>query len=100
MPLSQMVYEGGKNATKAELEQKCCCQNFTHTKWPQHVSAFLWEPQWLSVKYQIDFKIAWMASEAQQLGVAYLSELVSVHEPGSLTAGVKHVSTCSQHKRG
>lgn len=36
-----------------------------------------------------------MASEAEQLGAVYLSQSVSVHEPGSLPVVVKHVyATC------
>lgn len=84
-------FSGGKKAAEFPTSAKCCCQIFIHTKWPQHVIAFLWELQWLPVKYQIDFKIALMASEAEQLGAVYLSESVSVHKPGSLLTGVKHV---------
>lgn len=55
------------------------------------MAVFLWELQWLPVKYQIDFKIAWLASEAEQLGAVYLSESASGGEPRSLPAVEKHV---------
>ena len=89
-----------KQCCKSSTLAKCCCQNFFSPKRPQHVTAFLWEWQWLPVKHQIDFKIAWMASEVQHLGAVYLSDPVSVHEPGSLPAGGKRISTCSLHRRG
>lgn len=63
---------------------------------PQHASAFLWELRWLPVKHQIDFKIAWMASEAKQLGAVYLSESMSVHQTGFLPVGVRHVDAMFQ----
>lgn len=82
-----MIFEE-KRCCKISTLAKCNCQNFIHTKWPQHVTVFPWELQWLPVKDQIDFKIAWMASEAQQWGTVCLSESLLVHEPGSLPAGV------------
>lgn len=94
MPFLKWSFRG-KKCHKSSTSAKSCCQNFIHTKWPQHVTAFLWEPQWLPVKYQIDFKIAWWLQRQSSWELCiYPSQCQCTSQ--SLPVVVKHVYAARQ----